>query len=234
MAGPHVSPPSSPIQEIVATERRTTAAPSSTSNPSVKDKGKSQVQDSGAGSADLESFAAKHLNMVQNVADPEYTRSLTAFMNSRKDKKLLEGVGNALFLSAGMVFQQLEDLQSMEDELKEARTSSEKLQQEKIEVSTALGVERARLVSLEKEKSLAIREKASALEAKELALAAREKLEEEKARLDEERQQAIERADKAETQNSELQAKLQRLEAELQVFMIYRRISVWYFHCSLC
>ena len=106
------------------------AAPSSTSNPPAKDsskKGKSQVQDSGVGSEDLESFAAKHLSIVQNVADPSYTRSLTAFMNTRKDKKLLEGVGNALFLSAGMVFQQLENLQSLEDELKEARTSSEKL-----------------------------------------------------------------------------------------------------------
>ena len=198
-----------------------TAAPSNTSNPSAKDKGKSQVQDSGAGSEDLESFAAKHLSLVQNVADPSYTRSLTAFMNTRKDKKLLEGVGNALFLSAGMVFQQLEGLESMEDELKEARKSSEKLQQEKTEISTALGVEKARLVSLEKEKSLAIQEKTSALEAKELALAAQKKSEEEKARLAEECQQATERADKAETQNSELRAKLQRLEAELQVFMIF-------------
>ena len=198
-----------------------TAAPSNTSNPSAKDKGKSQVQDSGAGSEDLESFAVKHPSLVQNVADPSYTRSLTAFMNTRKDKKLLEGVGNALFLSAGMVFQQLEDLQSLEDELKEARTSSEKLQQEKTEISTALGVEKAMVVSLEKEKSLAVQEKISAFQAKELALAAQKKLEEEKARLAEERQQAIERADKADTQNLELQAKLQRLEAELQVFMIF-------------
>ena len=172
----------------MAAERTMTAAPSSTSNPSAKDKGKSQVQGSGAGSEDQESFATKHWSMVQSVADPEYTRSLSAFMNTRKDKKLLEGVGNALFLSAGMVFQQLESLELMEDELKEARTSSEKLQQEKIEISTALGIEKAMVVSLEKEKSLAIREKTSALQAKEMALAAQKKSEEEKARLAEERE----------------------------------------------
>ena len=63
------------------------------------------MQDSGVGSEELESFAAKYQSMVQSVADPSYTRSLTAFMNTRKEKKLLEGIGNALFLSAGMVFQ---------------------------------------------------------------------------------------------------------------------------------
>ena len=131
-------------------------------------------------------------------------------MSTRKDKQLLEGVGNALFLSAGMVFQQLENLEALEDKLKE-------LQREKTEISTALGVEKSMVVSLENEKSLAVQEKISAFQAKELALAAQKKLEEEKARLAEERQQAIERADKAETQNSKLQAKLQRLEAELQV-----------------
>ena len=104
---------------MVAAERTMIAAPSSTSNPPAKDKGKSQVQESRAGPEDLESFAAKHLNLVQNVADPSYTRSLTAFMSTRKDKQLLEGVGNALFLSAGMVFQQLENLESLEDKLKE-------------------------------------------------------------------------------------------------------------------
>ena len=113
--------------------------------------------------------------MVQSVSDPSYTRSLTAFMETRKDKKLLEGIGNALFLSAGMVFQQLEDVQSLEDELKEARTSSEKLQQEKTEISTALGAEKALVVSLKKENSLAIEEKMLALQAKELALAAQKK-----------------------------------------------------------
>ena len=104
-------------------------------------------------------------------------------------------------------------MQSLEDELKEVRTSSEKLQQEKTEISTALGAEKALVVSLKKDKSLAIEEKMS-------ALAAQKNLEEDKARLAEERQQAIERAKKADAQNSELQAKLQRLEAELQVLIL--------------
>ena len=121
---------------------------------------------------------------------------------------MLEGIGNALFLSAGMVFQQLEDVQSLEDELKEVRTSSEKIHQEKTEISTALGVEKAMVVSLKREKALAIEEKMSALQAKESALAAQKKSEEDKARLAEERQQAIKRANKADTQNLELQAKL--------------------------
>ena len=100
--------------------------------------------------------------------DPSYTRSLTAFMSTHKDKQLLEGVGNALFLSAGMVFQQLENLESLEDKVKQ-------LQREKIEISTALGVEKAMVVSLENEKSLAVQEKVSALQANELALAAQKK-----------------------------------------------------------
>ena len=99
-------------------------------------------------------------------------------------------------------------MEALEDKLKE-------LQREKTEISTALGVEKAMVVSLENEKSLAVQEKISPFQAKELALVAQKKSEEEKVRLAEERQQAIERADKAETQNSELQAKLQRLEAEL-------------------
>ena len=92
----------------------------------------------------------------------------------------------------------------MEDELKEVRTSSEKLQQEKAEISTALGAKKAMVVSLKREKSLAIEEKMSALQAKELALTAQKKSEEDKARLAEERQQAIERADKTDTQYLEL------------------------------
>ena len=111
-----------------------------------------------------------------------------------------------------MVFQQLEDVQLLEDELKEARTTSEKLKQEKGEVSTTLGAEKAMAVSLKKEKSLALEEKNSPMQEKELALAAQRKSEEEKAKLDEQRRQAIERAD---AQNSELQAKMLRLEAKL-------------------
>ena len=87
-------------------------------------------------------------------------------------------------LSAGMVFQQLDDVRLLEDELKEARTTSEKLKQEKDEVSTALGAEKVVVVSLKKEKSLALEEKKSAMQEKELALAAQRKSEEKKAKSD--------------------------------------------------
>ena len=106
----------------------------------------------------------------------------------------------------------------LENELKEAQTASEKLKQEKDEVSIALGAEKVVVVSLKKEKSLALEEKNSAMQEKELALAAQRKSEEDKAKSDEERQQAIERAD---TQNSELQTKMLRLESELQVLNLY-------------
>lgn len=141
---------------MVAADQAIVVDPSGTSNPPTKgssDKGKTQVQESGVGSEDPESFAAKYLSIVQSVADPSYTRNLTAFMNARKDKKLLEGVRNALFLLAGMVFQELESLQSLEEELREARTSSEKLRREKDETTAALGAKQAMVLSLEKEKS---------------------------------------------------------------------------------
>ena len=107
-------------------------------------------------------------------------------MNARKEKRLLAWIGNALFLSAGMVFQQLEDVQLLEDELKEAQIASEKLKQEKDEVSTALGAEKVVVISFKKEKSLALEEKKSAMQAKELALVAQRKFEEDKVKLDEE------------------------------------------------
>ena len=107
-------------------------------------------------------------------------------MNAPKDKKLLAGIGNALLLSAGMVFQQLEDVWLLEDELKEAQTASEKLKQEKDDVSTALGARKVVLISLKKEKSLALEEKKSAMQEKELVLATQRKPEEDKAKSDEE------------------------------------------------
>ena len=120
---PYVPPPASPTQEMVATGQVAATAPPSASNPPAKDssdKGKSPMQDSRVSLEELESFYAEHENLVLSVSDPSYTRRLTAFMNTCKEKKLLEGIGNALFLSAGMVFQQLEDVRLLEDELKEA------------------------------------------------------------------------------------------------------------------
>ena len=75
----------------------------------------------------------------------------------------------------------------LEDELKEARTASEKLKQEKDEVSTALGAEKAVVISLKKEKSLALEEKILAMQEKELALVAQRKSDKDKAKSDEER-----------------------------------------------
>ena len=204
---PRASLPASPIQEMTASGQVAATAPSSAPNPPAKDssdKGKSPIQDSGVSPEELESFPTEHENLVLSVSDPSYTRRLIAFMNARMEKRLLEGIVNALFLYVGMVFQQLEDVRLLEVELKEARTTSEKLKQEKDEVSTALGVEKAVVVSLKKEKSLALEEKKSAMQAKELALAAQKKFEEDKAKLAEEHRQAIERAD---VQNLELQAK---------------------------
>ena len=175
---PRASLPASPIQEMTASGQVAATAPSSAPNPPAKDssdKGKSPIQDSGVSLEELESFPTEHENLVLSVSDPSYTRTITTFMNTHKEKKLLEGIGNALFLSAGMVFQQLEDVRLLEDELKEARTTSKKLKQEKDEVSTALGAKKAMVVSLKKEKSLALEEKKSALQAKELALVVQRK-----------------------------------------------------------
>jgi len=67
LVAPCVSPPASPTQRVVATDQVTVVAPSGISNPPAKDssdKGKAQVQESGVGSEDPESFAAKHLSIV--------------------------------------------------------------------------------------------------------------------------------------------------------------------------
>ena len=109
----HASPPASPIQETLVTSQVTATFPSNAPNPPVKDssdKSKSPVQDSGVSLEEIESFSVEHENLVLSVSDPSYTRRLTTFMNARKEKRLLARIGNALFLSAGMVFQQLEDV----------------------------------------------------------------------------------------------------------------------------
>ena len=80
-------------------------------------------------------------------------------MNARRERKLLEGIGNNLILSGGLVFQQLENVQSMEDELKNARNDSERLAQEKDQVSTALESEKAKVITLTQEKILVLEAK---------------------------------------------------------------------------
>ena len=138
-------------------------------------------------------------------------------MNARKDRKLLEVVGNNLILSACLVFQQLEGVQLLEDELKDARSVSDKLRQENDQVHIALGTEKAKVASLAKERSSTLEDKKQALWEKAAVLEAKRKLEKEKSKSDEQQQFALERANKAEEQASELQAKVQQLEAKLQV-----------------
>ena len=103
-----------------------------------------------------------------------------------------------MILSAGLVFQQLEGVQLLEDELKDTQSTSDKLKQEKDQVSNALGVERAKVTSLTQEKSSAFEEKKLAILEKASALEAKRKFEEEKSKLDEERRLAVEQAEKAE------------------------------------
>ena len=76
---------------------------------------------------ELQAFSPEHDNLVLSVSDPIYTRRLTSLMNAHKDRRLLEAVGNNLMLSAGLVFQQLEGMQLLEDELKDAWSASDKL-----------------------------------------------------------------------------------------------------------
>ena len=80
-----------------------------------------------------------------------------------------------MILSAGLVFQQLEGVQLLEDELKDAPSTSNNLKQEKDPISNALGAERAKLASLTQEKSFAFEEKKLALLEKALALEAERK-----------------------------------------------------------
>ena len=118
-------------------------------------------------------------------------------INARKERKLLEGIGNNLILSVSLVFQQLEVMPLLEDELRDARSASERLKQEKSQVSTALEAEKAKVTSLAQEKSSALEEKKLAIQEKESAFKAETKFEEEKAKLDEERRLAMVRAEKA-------------------------------------
>ena len=68
-----------------------------------------------------------------------------------------------MILSVGLVFQQLEGMQTMEDELRDARNASKRLMQEKYQVSNALKTKRAKVISLSQEKSSVLEEKRRAL-----------------------------------------------------------------------
>ena len=81
-------------------------------------------------------------------------------MNAWRERNLLEGIRNSLILFADLLFQQLENVQLMEDELRDTRRNSERLAQEKNQVAPALEFEKLKVVSLTQ----------SALEKKQLAL----------------------------------------------------------------
>ena len=166
---------------------------------------------------ELQYFSSEHDNLVLSVSDPIYTRRLADLMNTPKDRKLLEAVGNNLMLLAGLVCQQLEGVQLLEYKLKDAWSTSDKLRQENDQVHIALGTEKAKVASLAKERSSALEEKKQALWEKAAVLEAKRKLEEEKSKSDEQRRLAMEQAKKAKEQASELHTKVQQLEAELQV-----------------
>ena len=138
-------------------------------------------------------------------------------MNAHNERKLLEGIGNNLILSASLVFQQLEDIQLLKDELRDAWSALEKLKQEKNHVAIALDPKKAKVTSLAQEKSSTLKEKKLAIQEKELALEAKRKYEEEKSKSDEEQWLVMERVEKTDAQTSELQAKVLQLEAELHV-----------------
>ena len=108
-------------------------------------KGKAPAQDMEISMEKLNSFSLEHDNLVLSISDPVYTKRLTALMNAGKDRRLLEGIGNNLMPSAGLVFQQLESVQLVEDELKDARTLLDRLRQENDQVHNALGTKRLKL-----------------------------------------------------------------------------------------
>ena len=105
----------------------------------MSSKGKAPIEDIGLSMEELQAFPPEHDNLVLTVSDPVYTRRLTGLMNTRKDRRLLEAIGNNLMLLAGLVFQQLEGVQLLEEELKDARSISDKLREENDRVYITLG-----------------------------------------------------------------------------------------------
>ena len=86
----------------------------------MSSKGKAPVQDFGISTEELQAFSLQHDNLVSTVSEYGYTRRLTALITARKDRKLLEAIGNNLMLSTGLVFQKLEGVELLEKELKHA------------------------------------------------------------------------------------------------------------------
>ena len=126
-------------------------------------------------------------------------------MNARRERDILEGIGNNLIHSACLVFQKLENVQSIEDELRDARRASERLAHEKDQVATALEFEKVKVVYLTQERSSALEEKQLALEEKRKSNEEKRKSDEEKLKALEERRLALEETESVKTLNSALQ-----------------------------
>ena len=185
-AATEVISPCSPTLEAGSPKEMITTPVLASSVPvdaGMSSKGKAPVQDFGISTEELQAFSLQHDNLVSTVSESGYTRRLTALMNARKDRKMLEAIGNHLMLSTGLVFQQLEGVELLEKELKLAQKISEKLRKENEQAFLALGTEKEKVALLKKEKCDAVEEK--------------KKVEEEKCKSDQELQFAFQRAEKA-------------------------------------
>ena len=87
-------------------------------------------------------------------------------MTEWRDRDLLEGLGNNLILSAGLIFQRLECVQATKYALKEAKFTLERLANEKDQMATSLESERNKIITLSQEKDSILGEKQLALKEK--------------------------------------------------------------------
>ena len=84
-------------------------------------------------------------------------------ISARRDRDLLEGIGNNLIFSAGLIFQRLELAQFVDDELKEVKQALKRLARDKDQVAASLEFEKVKVTTLTQEKSSTLEEKQSAL-----------------------------------------------------------------------
>ena len=156
-----ISPCSPTLEASSPKEMITTPLPASSVpvDAGMSSKGKAHVQDIGISTEELQAFSLQHDNLVSTVSESSYTRRLTALMSARKDRKMLEAIGNHLMLSTGLVFQQLEGVKLLEEQLKHAQKTSEKLRKENEQAFIALGTKKEKVALLAKEKYDAVEEK---------------------------------------------------------------------------
>ena len=161
-AATEVISPCSPTLEAGSPKEMITTPVLASSVPvdaGMSSKGKAPVQDFGISTEELQAFSLQHDNLVSTVSESGYTRRLTALMTAHNNRKILEAIGNHLMLSTGLVFQQLEGVKLLEEQLKHAQKTSEKLRKENEQAFVALGTEKEKVALLTKEKSDAVEEK---------------------------------------------------------------------------